>query len=279
MLPSLTNWDDTAHSLHHAAESLGGLRQLIHEHVSNWLELGLKVVPDGLSTDKLAAGGEVVLNFRRVSIIYTPADEAAIVIPLIGKTQASLTQALLEHIRPADLKDALKDAPRGNLVQGLVDALAADGHKGKNFFGSEPFKVEVQQASDYADVLYALFTGMARFKARLVGHMTPAVVWPEHFDLAALWFVNGDMDEYGAQLNFGFAPFSEGFPRPYLYATVYPLPKDAQLPALPSPAYWTTESWTGVIVDYDAIAAQADAALFVEQICLDIFAAIRPLLG
>ena len=57
------------------------------------------------------------------------------------------------------------------------------------------------------------------------------------------------------------------------------MPKDVQLPELPEPAYWTTDSWTGVIVDYNAIAEQLDPALFVEQICLDIFDAIRPLLG
>ncbi len=279
MLSSLSNWDDTAHSLHHAAEPLGGIRQLIHEHVGNWLELGLKVVPDGLSTDRLAAGGEVILNFRRASMIYKPAGEAEIVIPLIGKTQASLTQTLLEHIRPADLKDALRGAPRSHLVQGLVDALAAANHKGKNFFGSEPLKVDVQQSADYAKVLYTLFTGLARFKARLNGHMTPLVAWPEHFDMAARWFVDGDMDDNKQQVNFGFAPFSGGMPRPYLYAYVWPYPTDAKSHSLPPPAYWVTETWTGVVVDYDVIAAQADPALFVEQICLDIFDAIRPLLG
>ncbi len=279
MLPSLSHWDDTAHSLHRAAEPLGDLRQLIREHTGSWLELALKIEPDGLSTEKLAAGGEVVLNFRRAAMIYRPASGAESVIPLAGHTQASLMQALLERIAPADLQSKLVSASNDNLPQALADALAAEGHRGRTFSDAPLLTIDAQQASDYAAALHTIFIGVARFRARLNGHLTPVVVWPEHFDLSTLWYRDGDMDETKAQINVGFAPFSAGFPRPYLYVTAYPLPKDQPLPALPSPAYWTTEGWTGVVVDYDVIRTQPDPAQFVERICLEIFDAVRPLLG
>jgi hypothetical protein len=51
-----------------------------------------------------------------------------------------------------------------------------------------------------------------------------------------------------------------------------------QPPKLPAPASWNTQGWTGVVVHYNDIARQADPALFVEEMCLGIFAALRPLL-
>jgi hypothetical protein len=279
MLPSLTNWDETAHSLHRATEPLAGITQMIRPHARSWLELALAIRPDGLSTGKLAAGGEIFVNFKRAALIYQPAHGAEVVLTLNGQTQATLFQALLEKIAPDDLQGKLASAPQDKLVQGVADALAAEGHDGHLFNDGTPLKVDAGQASDYADALYAIFTGVARFRARLVGHLTPVVVWPEHFDLSTLWYKDGDMDEMKAQLNFGFAPFSEGLPRPYLYVTAYPMPKDTPLPSLPAPARWWTEGWTGVVVDYDDLAQQADPAQFVEQICLDIFDVVRPLLG
>ena len=239
----------------------------------------MKVEPDGLSTERLPAGGLLLLNFKRAAMIYHPSGDAEVVIPLAGHTQATLSQALLERMQPGDLNHTFDAVPQDRLAQGLIDALAAQGHKGKELMGTQPLNVDQQQASDYAEALYVIFTGIARFKARLNGPMTPAVVWPEHFDLSTLWFLDGDMDDYKAHLNFGFAPFSEGFPRPYLYAYAYPYPPDVQLPPLPAPARWTTETWKGVVVDYEDIAWKQDPAAFVEQMCLDIFAAIRPLLG
>ncbi|MCA9909157.1 MAG: hypothetical protein KC519_10955, partial [Anaerolineae bacterium] len=85
--------------------------------------------------------------------------------------------------------------------------------------------------------------------------------------------------EQKPHINLGFAPFSEGFPRPYLYAYAYPYPEPFERPELPAPARWHTQGWTGVVVDYDAIANQDDdPATFVEALCEGIFGALVPLL-
>jgi hypothetical protein len=130
-------------------------------------------------------------------------------------------------------------------------------------------------ANGYADALYRVFTALARFRARLQGHMTPLVVFPEHFDLSTLWFVEGDMDDHKPHLNFGFAPFSPGLPRPYLYAYAYPYPADFAAPPLPAPARWHSEGWRGVVIDYDAISQHNDPEAAIERLCLHVFASLQ----
>jgi len=140
-----------------------------------------------------------------------------------------------------------------------------------------------QEGRGYANGLYTMFTAFARFRARarLEGHMTPIVVWGEHFDLSTLWFHtdNPAMDDSKAHMNFGFAPFSPGYDRPYLYIYIYPYPESFDPPALPAPAIWNKEGWTGVVVRYDDIAKQPNPAQFVETLCLDLFNILNPYLN
>jgi hypothetical protein len=229
------------------------------------------VLPDGLSTDKLPTGGEVVLNFRQAALIYHAPDGKITTIPLADYNQRTLFQTLLTALQAADFADLLAGVPESERTTSVL-------RNRPPFAGDTPLLLDREQAGAYADVVYTVFTGIARFRARLVGHMTPVVVWPEHFDLSTLWFVDGAMDDHQAHLNFGFAPFSPGFPRPYLYAYAYPYPPDVEYPDLIAPAYWNFEGWTGVVVDYDDIAQAEDAARYVEELCLSIFAALRPLL-
>ena len=118
-----------------------------------------------------------------------------------------------------------------------------------------PFAIDSTAAADYARLLYSAYTALARFRARLLGTMTPMVVWPHGFDLSFLWFRGNDLDEHSQpHMNFGFSPGSAGFPRPYIYAYAYPPPKDLTERPIPAPARWFTESWNGAVVDYDNLA-------------------------
>lgn len=270
-LPVLANWNITAHSLHQAAELLGAVRRFVLPHVPNWLELALKVIPEGVSTDKLPTGGEVVLDFGQAAFVYRGRNGGTTTIPLADHSQQTLFRSLLVALQADDFADLLAGVPESELPAAVLQ-------KRPPFAGDTPLLVDVEQAGAYADVLYTMFTGIARFRARLLGHVTPVVVWPEHFDLSTLWFVDGAMDDHQAHLNFGFAPFSPGFPRPYLYAYAYPYPPGVMYPDLPAPAYWNFEGWTGVVVNYDDIARADDAAQYVEDLSLLIFATLRPLL-
>ena len=270
--PLRQDWDTTIHGLHLAAEVLGALRVLAQPHDPHWLELALKPVPEGLSTGQLTGGGAVVLDCHRAALVYAGQN-----IPLQGATQRSLLDALL----PALAKElpVLAGATSEALIESMREGIRQKGHTLLTKDAPpqhEIITLNAQTASDYAHALYAMFTAIARFRGHLKGHMTPIVVFPEHFDLSTLWFVEGDMDEYKAHVNFGFAPFSAGLPRPYLYAYAYPYPPNADYPAVPSPARWHFEGWTGVVVDYDTLTALDEDSLVV--LCEAIFQALRPLL-
>lgn len=289
--PLLDDWDITIRGLHLAAEVLGALRIVAQPHDPHWLELALKPVPAGLSTDRLPAGGEVILDCSRAALVYRSA-AAEHVIPLQGATQRTLLDALLSLLVQSDFRRLLTSPQQNSpslyterglggkvLLSSLRDAVRAKGHTlltKDTPQQDETIMLNTQTACDYGDALYTVFTAIARFRAQLKGHMTSIVVFPEHFDLSTLWFLESDMDEHKAHLNFGFAPFSPGLPRPYLYAYAYPYPPNLAYPALQPPARWHVEGWTGVVVDYDALRDHDDAAL--TTLCEGIFAALHPLL-
>ena len=97
------------------------------------------------------------------------------------------------------------------------------------------------------------------------------VVWPGHFDLSFLWFATDNATEKGPHLNFGFAPFSDGLPRPYLYSYAWPLPAGFSASSLPPMAYWHTIGWTGVVVPYDELVKVADPEAVIEETFTEIY--------
>ena len=281
MLSTLENAQLTIRNLHTVARLLGTTRLLVFQRQPNYLELGLKTVPEGLSTDLLPTGGEVTLDFRQLALVYQPASGSAINISIRGQSQASLLETLLQTIYAGELAATI---PHGagesytdsafKAVEGFINRLKP---KRNELGDTTPLSFDGQAASDYADALYSIFTGAARFHARLNGSLTPAVVWPEHFDLSFLWFAN-QPDEQHPHLNFGFAPYSAGIDTPYLYAYAYPYPAQYAEPKLPPGARWNTEGWTGVILPYAEIAKQVDPAAYVEESCTAIFQSLRALL-
>jgi hypothetical protein len=280
MLATLENAQPTLHNLHTAAMLLGAVRVLVFERQSNYLELGMKVVPDGISTDMLPNGGEVTLDFRQLALNYQPADGAAVRIPITGQTQVGLLETLLSTIYANELAAQVPHAAGETYTDASFRANAVSGrvklHR-EHLSGADTLEFDAAAARDYADALYAIFTGIARFKARLSGNMTPAVVWNEHFDLSTLWFA-GEADERHPHLNFGFAPYSYGIDYPYLYAYAYPYPDQYTPPTLPTGARWNTEGWTGVVLTYAEIARQDNPAGYVEAACTAIFKALGELL-
>jgi Family of unknown function (DUF5996) len=281
-LPELNNWESTAQSLHKAAQILGALRLLVFERQSNWLELAMKPVPQGLSTDVMPGGGELILDFANAEMQYKHSNGELETIKLVGHSQNSLLKSVLQTLQKAELAQYLGNAQENDLIETFYSALKMKNHpliESQTQLDDEArFEIDLPYGRDYATVLYSVFTGVARFRAHLLGHMTPLVVWPEHFDLSTLWFVDPAMDDGKAHLNFGFAPFSAGFPQPYLYAYAYPYPPNLKYPALPQPAYWNFKGWTGVVVDYAKIVEQENPAQFIEELCLEIFKVLRGLI-
>ncbi len=282
-LPALTNWEATAHSLHKAAQLLGGIRTLFIDPVPNYLELAMAIKPEGLSTGPMPFGGEVILNFRQAAMVYEPEAGRPVAVSLAGHSQVSLFEAVLAALAANGKTLAPKTDQHRSLIDAFLDALLARGHrpqpKRERFTSEAPLEIVPQLAADYADALYRIFTATARFRARLTGPMTPIVVWPGHFDLSTLWFATDNATESGPQMNFGFAPFSEGIPRPYLYTTAWPLPAGFGAPAtVPPLAYWNTTGWTGMVVPYDELVKVDDPEAFIEETFAAIYKALAPVL-
>lgn len=257
LLPELNFWDDTRDSLHRASKVLREIRLQTLQPLPHDLHHSLQVVPEGLSTGVLPFGGEFVLDFVNSHLVYREAGNPTIDISLIGHNQATLgqaTSALLAHLRHAITLPTEK----------LSD--------------TEAFVISPSIAEDYADALYSIFTATARFRARLSGLMSPVVVWPHHFDLSFLWFATTEATEKAPHLNFGFAPFSDGLPRPYFYAYAWPIPPGLLDVKLPPLAQWHTEGWTGVMIPYDSLHGMTGTSQVIEGLQTQIFQAIAPLL-
>lgn len=284
VLSALADWARTSTTLYQATSIIGPIRNALMTPVNNYLHLPMEVHPYGLSSGTLPKGGEVRLNYQIGALIYQhPNAGETLLLPFADHTQASLFETLLSAMRMDEMADYLADVEGGQLVAGLMTKLRSDNGKTVFFqpedvMHTEPLAYNAATAAGYADALYTIFTAVARWRARQNGHMTPIVVWPEHFDLSTLWFKQPEMQDSGPHINIGFAPFSGNYQRPYLYAYAYPYPDGYTPPQLPTHVQWETVDYTGPYLAYDVIAQQADPAQYVEAVCDEIFAALLPLL-
>lgn len=262
-LPTLATWRTTGESLHRAAQILGTIRAKSIKPLPNYLHLSTNIRPDGLSTGTMPVG-ELRLDFNKAEIVYVPIYGDRIAVSLAGHTQASLTERILGLL-----------ADHGHTMH-IEEQEAAHVATLRD---TTPLEVDRYIGEDYAQVLFRIFTATTRFRGRLLALMTPVVVWPEHFDLSFLLFTTDKDDESHPHINFGFAPYSEGFERPYLYSYAYPLREDYSIPKLPSPAYWNTTPWTGVVVPYDDFSQEDDPETFIDEMFVQIRQALLPLIA
>ena len=234
-LPLLTDWELTRDSLHRAAQVLGALRKARVPTQPNALHLALFPNSGGLETGPLGDGASVHLRFAERVIRGVGVTGDSFSVPLDGlmPCTALIEAAAALALDPAAL--ALPDDPE--------------------FL----FAFDAALAADYAHVLNTVTIGLARWRARLLGPMTPLVVWPHGFDLSGLWFPGAVADEaHEPHVNLGFSPCSPGFPRPYLYAYAWPWPEGAEAHVLPGAARWHTGDWKGAVLDYDTLCADPD---------------------
>lgn len=278
-LPALIGWEATGQSLHNSARLLGAIRQLMFKPMPNYLHLALKIEPFALSTDTLPGGSKVILNFHSVQVEIHRGDEV-VGFPLANHNVVSLFEAVLQSLKDSELADVLKGA--GSLTDQYVTALSAKGIDVSGLKAlladQSPLVVDSQLARDFGHAFDSIFTGIARFRAHLNGSMTPVVVWPHHFDISFLWFATDKADENAPHVNFGFSPPGSDIDDHYLYAYAYPMPEGIDLPDLPTPAYWHTEGWKGVVLKYKAIADAANPELYVEDMAGRIYRVLNSLL-
>lgn len=266
-LPSLTNFEKSAPALHQVAQLLGAIRMFVHNPVPNYLELALRLEPNGLSSDTLPAGGKLLLDFEKAAILCTDKVGNEFELPLKRHSQQSLLEAILATLDKQG--QGLVSKREGSFVKGFLTALHGKGHTLEGSLqvtANEQLELDPQVSADYIHALYRIFTATSRWRSRLNGPQTPIVVWPEHFDLSTLWFTTDKATESAAHMNFGFAPFDTVHSRPYLYAYAYPMPADfASLP-LPNLAHWNTTPWKGMVVPYDKLTQVNDPEAEIERV-------------
>ncbi len=252
-LPPLSNWDRTRIGLHRAAQVIGAIRAAAIDPLPNWAHLGLYVTPRGLTTGPTRAG-ELALDFAGSAVTLNGTH-----IALAGHTQISLADA-------------------------VVKALAQAGHEIEpnraKITDQAPLAVDSRAGGDYAEALFRIYSAIARFRGRLLGPMSPMIVWPHGFDLSFLWFAGMGMEErQDAHMNFGFSPGSPGLERPYIYAYAWPLPDGLTSLPLPAPARWHTAGWTGMVLAYDHLAGEHDPEGVIESVLRDVHRTVAPRLG
>jgi len=282
-LPKLDNFQSMIHLLHQAVEIVAPIHGALREKQNNWLHLPMYITPNGLWSGHYPKGGSISVDFKQGILFYNRPDGEGFAFLLKAFTQASLFEAVLNAMKADELAEFLADAEGATLGEALIlkrsggDKEAA-AKKLEVYTHTDKLNFDTKLSGDYIDALYAVFTGVARFRARLNGHLTPIVVWPEHFDLSTLWFRDAAMNDREPHVNFGFAPYTPGqYERPYLYAYAYPYPENFEPPALPGSAFWNPTGWRGVVVNYDDIAAQEFPEMYVEDMCRKIFNVLKPI--
>ena len=237
-LPTLANWEATRDALHQIALVVGAVRVACIDPLPNDLQFSLDVTSTGLSTGRMRCGGFLDFDFAEGRLTFSRCESVVFTLDATGFSQQSLARRLLNLF--------------GDCGYSIDPSM-------KHITHDSIFAIDPDIAADYMTTLDAIHTALARFRAKLGGWMSPLVLWPHHFDMAFIYFPTSGIDEHSdPQIAFGFAPFSPGLERPYIYAYAWSEPTGyAQVP-LDAPAVAITEGYTGLYAAYDDLREQHD---------------------
>jgi hypothetical protein len=251
-LPALSNWEDTRIALHQSLQVLRSTRLLGIDPLPNSLEYGTIPTSSGATTGPLKFGGELQLDFGKGAIIFQRGGVAVFRVALAGHNQTTLFDAVFEAFGQA-----------GNDFQPNRNKIT----------NTTPFNFDSEAARVYADVMWRLYTALARFRGRALGWMTPVTLWPHGFDLSFLWFPHGSEETKDAHLNFGFSPFTPDVGQPYVYFYAYPIVAGLET-AIPAPMRWHT-AWAtpGGVLEYEHFANASDPETMVEDVLFQVYRA------
>jgi hypothetical protein len=86
----------------------------------------------------------------------------------------------------------------------------------------------------------------------------PLRVWPHHFDLGTIMFLDRAGD-HARQIGAGLSPGDGSYAEPYFYITPYPIAEAAHWAPLAGGGVWHREGWTGAVLTASVIVAAKDA--------------------
>lgn len=246
----LADWSETRRGLQGLvallveARAAGAFPEKHHGHRN------LRVDARGLTTTRVPAalrdGGRAYsVRIDLVEHAVTLATDAgsAESIPLLDRTPRDAGLALADSLRLLGV----------DLPAGPVEAVSTGPYA--PFWGERFWRT-----------LSWVHTVYDRFRAGLREERSALQFWPDHFDLAVVWFsgrrVPGEdpdrPDFADEQMNFGFSTGDETIPEPYHYATAHPVPDGLAAASLPEHARWRTHPWQGAVLPHHALIAGAD---------------------
>lgn len=247
-LPALTNWETTRSTLHQVTQIIGAIRVASSPELENDLQYSVSYTGSGVSTTELNVGGELMFDFATFTLHYIHSDGKKFEIDASGYTQKTLMDALIDKLKSFGIE--------------FEPSM-------KHITHDTPLEIDKSLAEDYVEVLAVFYTALARFRAKLSGFMTPIVMWPHHFDMSFIWFATNQTNEHeDPHLAIGFAPFSDGVERPYLYGYGWSKETGYVDVEVQPPAQAITDAYTGLYAEYDILNTDEKLNLTVEQILL-----------
>jgi hypothetical protein len=219
MLPALPDWSATKNTLHLASQVISALRKTAQPPLPNHLHHSLTPTPNGVTTGPLPQIGMFSLDFTTGTIHHLQNGQSIDSYMAQGQSQASLFEAIAEHLHDMDYDIALPTPD----------------------FSTDTLTFDPSHGATFATVLRTMYTTLAWTKSHFYGFQTPVVQWSHGFDLSTIWFPDGEDEDSDPHMNFGFSPGTADHPEPYLYVYAYPT-QTALRDALPEGFNWET-SW------------------------------------
>ncbi|WP_282608834.1 hypothetical protein [Pelagibius sp. Alg239-R121] len=87
---------------------------------------------------------------------------------------------------------------------------------------------------------------------------SPVRCWPHHFDIATYVGLESGDFETARGVGVGLSPGDESYAQPYFYINPWPHPAKEDLPQLPLPGHWHTESFVGAIATGEEVVTLND---------------------
>lgn len=244
-LPQLTaaNWMATRDTIKGYAQVVGKVRRALTPFQKHWWHVSLRVMAQGLTTTPIRIGeisAEIHLNLTTHNLHIHTNDGQTLTQSLKGQSARDLYQ----------------------FVQDVFTQLGADlGEVDPKQFSDESSEYDPVTVQTLHAIFLTVYDVLTQLKHSFREESSPVQLWPHNFDMALLWLSGNridskdpdDAENSDEQMNFGFEPGDKFIPEPYFYVTAYPTPDGLTDLALPEPAYWITEGFTGAILRYTGV--------------------------
>lgn len=247
----------TRRSLHLALQAVANVGRAYAPSAPDHGQVSLRWLPklNGMAGQPVASGAARLV----AALCFDPLEwqlldgKGAVVsqLPFAGKNLAQMESAIREVLKKNGLDETRYS---------IKPAFAVDPHPllEGGLFSPEWDEDERRELAHY-------YAGVDQILRALAAEFQVAQGprgWPHHFDYALLLTFNVEPGK-ARSVGLGMSPGDKHYDQPYFYSTPWPYPPVTNLPAIPKPASWHTQEWTGAVLlasDLPPVAGTALAA-------------------